>query len=108
VPKLNSKEDKIIQNIDHHPDNSHKIYYTLTNVTETSALISRIGDNSKCYNFVNKCEILPNQKVSYSVTIKKTVNKQVLIGFCTEKGLGSIDFFKHAESAYYFCAGNLY
>jgi hypothetical protein len=49
---LYSKEVKIFSNIDHHPNNSHKVHYVLTNMTGTSARITRIGEN-KYYNFVN-------------------------------------------------------
>jgi hypothetical protein len=28
-----------------------------------------------------------------------------MVGFCTEKGLGNIDNYSHAESVYYYCTG---
>jgi hypothetical protein len=28
-----------------------------------------------------------------------------MVGFCTEKGLGNINNYQHAESAYYYCLG---
>jgi hypothetical protein len=105
-----SEQIKIFEKIDHHQKNAHKKYYTLTNLTGTSARITRTGENRKYYNFVNQCKVLPNQKAKYSLTVNKTKNSIIMIGFCTEKGLGNIDNHYHAESAYYFCwgAGYLY
>jgi hypothetical protein len=95
--------------MDHHPNNAHKVYYTLTNLTGTSARIIRTGDN-RYYNFINKCEVFPNQKAKYSLTINKTTSNDIFIGFCTEKGMGNIDNYSYAESVYYRCysAGYLY
>jgi hypothetical protein len=97
---------KILEKIDHHPDNAHKQYYSLKNLTARLTRITRIGEDRKWYNFVNKCEVLPNQKAKYSLTFKTT--SKILIGFCTEKGLGNINNFKHAESAYYQCYSPAY
>jgi hypothetical protein len=91
-------------NIDHHPNNAHKVYFTLTNLTGTSARITCIAD-SGYYNFVSKCEVLPNQKAKYSLTVNKTKSSSILVGFCTEKGLGNNCNHMNAESAYYFCSG---
>jgi hypothetical protein len=97
------EQAKIRERVGHHPNNAHKKYYTLTNLTGTSARITRIGVEGY-YNFVNKCEILPNQKAKYSLTINITKNNYIYVGFCTEKGLGNINNQGHAESAYYSCA----
>jgi hypothetical protein len=61
-------------------------------LTETSARITRKGEDGEWYNFVNKCEVLPNQKAEYSLTINKTISSNILIGFCTEKGWETIIF----------------
>jgi hypothetical protein len=103
--KLNKVEQLKLNKLGHHPNNLHKQYYTLTWSSSTSAKVSRIGENG-WYNFVNNCEILPNQKAKYSLTINKTAGSNIMIGFCTEKGLGNINNYQNAESAYYYCADN--
>jgi hypothetical protein len=58
---------------------------------------------------MNNYEILPNQKIKFSLTINKTADSHIMIGFCTEKGLGNINNYGNAESAYYYCyIGTLY
>jgi hypothetical protein len=87
--KLGSEEVKVSYKIGHHLNNAHKNHYTLKNLTATLTRITRKGDDSEWYNFVNKFEVLPNQKTKYSLTINKTADSQIMIGFCTEKGLGN-------------------
>jgi hypothetical protein len=66
------------------------------------AKITRIEENG-WYNFVNKCEILPNLKAKYSFTLKKTKDTSIMVGFCTEEGLGITENYIHAGSAYLYC-----
>jgi hypothetical protein len=65
----------------------------------------RQGENEKWYNFVNGFEILPQQTAKYTVSITKTTNKYIMVGFCTGAGLGDINNYLHPESAYYYCGG---
>jgi hypothetical protein len=69
--------------------------YTLTNVPVTLVRIIRRGENG-WYNYMNKCEILPNQKAKYSLTINKTRDSSIMVGFCTEKGMGNVNNQNHA------------
>lgn len=46
-----------IDNIGHHPANSHKEKFTLVNISATTARLTRVGDNGY-YNFANKFKII--------------------------------------------------
>jgi hypothetical protein len=72
-----------------------------------SAKMLRQGSNG-WYNFVNGAEILPLQRVGYTVKINKAMYKSIMIGFCTSAALGNKDNLNHAESAYYSCLGSFY
>ena len=96
-------------------NNPHKDKYILINQTLNSAKVIRTGADNKYYNFVNKSEVIPKQVTKYSVKILKAANSLLMIGFCTEKGLGNINNHNSVESAYYCCelryitmADNLY
>lgn len=88
-------------------NNPHKEKYILINQTLSSAKIIKTGTDNKYYNFVNKSEVIPKQKTKYSVKIIKAANSLLMIGFCTEKGLGNINNHNSVESAYYCCYGYL-
>lgn len=96
------------QVISHHPDNSHQMYYALTNSTAISAKITKVRDGDYYYNFVNQAEVLPKQYNQYAVRIVKARKSDLQIGFCTEKGLGSTNNYNNAESVYYYCVDNGY
>ena len=87
-----------------HPSNSHNQFYTLSKTGATSAKIVYKGNNV-WYNFVNAAEILPNQTAKYNLKINKLNNYRIMLGFCTNAGLGNIDNYDHPESAYYWCRG---
>ena len=90
-----------------HPSNSHNQHFTLTKTGATSAKIVYKGAYA-WYNFVNAAEILPNQTAKYNLKILKTQNKYIMVGFCTNAGLGNDRNFDHPESAYYYCYGYIY
>ena len=74
----------------------------LSKTGKNSAKIDYKGDGY-WYNFVNAAEILPNQTAKYSLKIDKTQHKWIMVGFCTNAGLGNTDNYCHPESAYYYC-----
>jgi hypothetical protein len=63
-------------------------YYALTSTGIASAKILRQGSSGD-YNFVNGAEILPQQSAKYKMKISKTVEKSILVGFCTSAGFGN-------------------
>ena len=73
----------------HHLANPHSQYYALTNSTATSAKLARVGGGNNYYNFVNRTEVLPDQQAKYAVKIAKAKDSYLMVGFCTEKGLGN-------------------
>lgn len=83
--------------------------FSIKNSTDGYARIEKelLDDNFYC-NFVNKTEILVGQKVKYSINIVSVTDSYLLIGFCSEKGLGNKDNYNHAESVYYNCRKNGY
>ena len=80
---------------------------TVRTISDRSANIRKV-DLDGWHNFVNKLEVLPEQTIKYSARIITSKSNQIMIGFCTKSGLGNIDNYFNAESAYYFCYGLLY
>jgi hypothetical protein len=72
-----------------HPGDPNAKYYHLTTTGPKSAKLVRQGVETGSYNFVNGAEILPQQRMKYTVTITKTTeSRDLMIGFCTIAGVG--------------------